>query len=81
VVLSLNLRSSLISAKINYWLNKSNTVRPRFWQPIFKASAALMANIMLMCSDYGNKGFSKTPNLVNDFYARISALILAKFTF
>jgi hypothetical protein len=35
-----------------------------FWQPICKAPAALMV--------YGNLGFSKTPNLANDFYARIA---------
>jgi hypothetical protein len=44
----------------------------RYWQPICKALAASMADIMLMCSDYGKPGFSKTPNLANDFYARIA---------
>jgi hypothetical protein len=44
----------------------------RFWQSICAAPASPMANIMLMCSDYGNPGFRKTPNFANDFYARIA---------
>jgi hypothetical protein len=44
----------------------------RFWQPICAAPAVPMAYIMLNCSVYGNPGFSKTPNLANDFYARIA---------
>jgi hypothetical protein len=44
----------------------------QFWQPICKAPAVPMAYIILKCSVYGNPGFSKTPNLANDFYARIA---------
>jgi hypothetical protein len=43
-----------------------------FWQPICASPAAPMANIMLMCWNYGDPGFSETPNLANDFYVRIA---------
>jgi hypothetical protein len=53
----------------------------RFWQPICKAPAAPMTNIMLKCSDYGNKGLGKTPFLAiysQSTHSFTNVLILAK---
>ncbi len=63
--------------KICFCFHDKNTVRPDFgkiwfWQQIFKAQAIPTAYIMLMGSVYGNPGFSETPNLANNFYARIA---------
>jgi hypothetical protein len=74
LIKSQNLRKKIFLIKILIQLDPGfgspGFGKIRYWQPICKALAASMANIMLMCSDYGKPDFSKTPNLANDFYAR-----------